>query len=106
VVRVHVASLLGPFIGLLSEDRADEADDRGAVGEDPDDVGAAADFLVEAFLWVVRPDLAPDLVRERGEREEIVAGLVEVVCRVRVLAADRELVRSPHSSRDRSPVPV
>jgi len=43
----HVSTLFGPFVGLLGQDRTDEADDRGSVGEDPDDVGAAADLLVE-----------------------------------------------------------
>ena len=64
---------------LLGQDGADEADDRGAVGEDADDVGAAADLAVEAFVGVVRPDLAPDLLGERGEGEDVVAGAVEVV---------------------------
>ena len=45
-----------------------------AVGEDADDVGAAADLAVESFLGVVRPDLAPDLFRERGEGEDVGAG--------------------------------
>jgi len=31
---------------LFGEHGADEADDRGAVGEDPDDVGAPSDLLV------------------------------------------------------------
>jgi hypothetical protein len=42
---------------LFGQDGADEADERMAVGEDPDDVGAATDLAVEAFLRVVRPDL-------------------------------------------------
>ncbi len=50
-----------PLVVLLSEDGADEADDGGRVGEDADDVGAALDFLVEPFEWIVRPDLAPML---------------------------------------------
>jgi len=45
--EAHVSTLFGPFVGLLGQDRTDEADDRGSVGEDPDDVGAAADLLVE-----------------------------------------------------------
>src|SRR6266516_4737535 len=57
----HVAAGFGPFVVLLGQDGADEADDGAAAGEDVDDVGAAADFLVEAFLGVVGPDLAPDL---------------------------------------------
>lgn len=67
--QAHVAACLGPFVGLFGQDSADEADDRRSVGEDPDDVGAAADFLVEPFLRVVRPDLAPDLAGEAGEGE-------------------------------------
>jgi hypothetical protein len=35
---------------LLGQDRADQADDRGAIGEDPDDVGAAADLAVEPLV--------------------------------------------------------
>jgi hypothetical protein len=34
---------------LLAEERAGEADDRGVVGEDADDVRAAADLLVDAL---------------------------------------------------------
>jgi len=34
---------------LLGEDCADEPDEAAAVGEDPDDVGAAADLAVEAL---------------------------------------------------------
>jgi len=48
--EAHVSTLFGPFVGLLGQDRTDEADDRGPVGEDPDDVGAAADLLVEPLL--------------------------------------------------------
>jgi hypothetical protein len=36
---------------LFSQDGADEADQRRAVGEDADDVGAAADLFVEPFLY-------------------------------------------------------
>ncbi|MDT5072234.1 MAG: hypothetical protein QOH82_1554, partial [Mycobacterium sp.] len=38
-------------------------------GEDADHVGSAPDLLVEPFLGVVRPDLAPDLFGERRERQ-------------------------------------
>ncbi len=62
---VHVAAGDGPLVVLFGEHGADEADDGGAVGEDPDDVGAAAELLVEPFLGVVRPDLPPVLFRER-----------------------------------------
>ena len=46
----HVAGALdGPFIVLLEQDGADEADDGGLVGEDADDLGAALDLAVEAL---------------------------------------------------------
>jgi hypothetical protein len=38
--------LLGPLVGLFGQYRADKADDRRAVREDPDDVGPAADLFV------------------------------------------------------------
>ena len=56
---------------LFGQDGADEADQRVAVGEDADDVGAPADLLVEPLLGVVGPDLAPDLFGERGERQQV-----------------------------------
>src|SRR5688572_19861298 len=77
-LQSHVAAAFGPFVGLFGQDCADEADDGGAVGEDPDDVGAAADLFVESFLGVVRPDLPPDLAGEGGEGGEVAAGVVEV----------------------------
>ena len=76
--RPKVAREFGPFVVLVSQDGADEADDGVAAGEDADDIGPAADFLVEPFLRVVRPDLAPDLAREGGERQDVVAGLVQM----------------------------
>jgi hypothetical protein len=59
-VEAEVAAAFGPFVGLLGKDRADEADDRVAVGEDADAVGAAADLSVEALVGVVGPDLLPE----------------------------------------------
>jgi hypothetical protein len=60
----HVAAGDGPFVVLFGEDGADEPDDRRAVGEDADDVGAAADLLVQPLERVVRPELAPVLLGE------------------------------------------
>jgi hypothetical protein len=57
--QAHVPALLGPLVGLLGQDGADQADDRGPVREDPDHVGAAADLLVQPLLWVVRSALTP-----------------------------------------------
>ena len=58
--QADVAALFGPFVVLPGEHGADEPDQGVAVGEDADDVGAAADLAVESFLRVVRPDLPPD----------------------------------------------
>ena len=74
-VEAEVAAAFGPFVVLFGQDRADEADEGVAVGEDPDDVGAAADLLVQPLLGVVGPDLPPDLLRERGERGQMSGGL-------------------------------
>jgi hypothetical protein len=46
--NAHVGALLGPLVGLPGQARADQPDDGGAVGEDPDDVGAAPDVPVVA----------------------------------------------------------
>jgi hypothetical protein len=74
---------------LFGQHRADQADDRDPVGEDPDDVGAPADFLVEPLLRVVGPDLPPDLAREGGEGQQVAAGVVEVLGGGRELLLDR-----------------
>lgn len=60
---------------LFGQHGANQSDEGGAVGEDADDVGAAADLLVQAFLRVVRPDL----LGKRGERQQVRAGLFELV---------------------------
>ena len=45
-VESEVAAAFGPFVVLFGQYRAHESDDGGPVGEDPDDVGAAADLAV------------------------------------------------------------
>jgi hypothetical protein len=47
----EVAASFGPFVGLFGEDGADQSDDGLAGGEDPDDVGAAADLAVEPLVY-------------------------------------------------------
>ena len=78
-VEAEVAAAFGPLVVLLGEDGADETDDRVAVGEDPDNVGAPSDLAVEPLGWVVGPDLAPDLLGEHGEREDVGARVVEML---------------------------
>lgn len=78
----EVAAAFGPFVGLFREDRSDESDDRVAVREDADTVGAAADFAVEALVRIVRPDLLPEPLGEPGEREDVGPGVIKMVVRV------------------------
>ena len=63
------------FVVLLGQDGADQARDRGPVGEDAYNVGAAAQFAVEPLLWVVAPDLAPHVLGERGVGEHVGCGV-------------------------------
>jgi hypothetical protein len=51
---LHVAVLELPFVVLLEEDGADEADDAVLVGEDADDIGAALDLLVQPLQRIGR----------------------------------------------------
>jgi hypothetical protein len=45
----EVSSADEPFVVLFDQHRAGEPDRGGVVGEDPDDVGAVPDLLVEPF---------------------------------------------------------
>ena len=51
-LELHVAVLQLPLVVLLQQHGADQADDRGLVGEDADDVGPALDLLVQALQRV------------------------------------------------------
>ena len=42
-------SLDGPLVVLFGQDGADQADDGGFVGEDPDDLGASLDLAFETL---------------------------------------------------------
>ena len=55
----EVAAADEPLVILFDAEHPGEADQCGVVGEDPDDVGAAADLLVEALERVGRSELAP-----------------------------------------------
>lgn len=55
----HVALLLDPVVMVFGKDCANQADHGVAVGEDPDDICAPADFTVEPFGGVIRPHLGP-----------------------------------------------
>jgi hypothetical protein len=73
-VQGQVTAAFGPFVVLLGQDGADQADDRGAAGEDAHDVGAAPDLLVQPLVRVVAPDLPPELLGQGGEGEQVGAG--------------------------------
>jgi hypothetical protein len=55
--REDTAPLQLPLLLLLQQQGPHQADDSGAVGEDPDDTGAAFDFLVEPLQGVGAPVL-------------------------------------------------
>jgi hypothetical protein len=74
-----VAAAFGPFVVLFGQDGADEADQGIAAGEDPDDIGAAADLAVQPLLRVVGPDLPPEFLGEAGERQHVRAGCLQVL---------------------------
>ena len=78
-VKTEVTASLSPFVGLFCKDRPDEPDDRVAVWEDPNNISATANLAVQALVWVIRPDLLPHIFRERGEREDVSPGSIEVV---------------------------
>ena len=60
---------------LLDQHRAGEADQRGVVGEDPDDVGAPPDLAVDALQRVGAPEFGPVLARQRVEAEQVALGV-------------------------------
>jgi hypothetical protein len=50
-VQAQVAAGFGPFVVLFGQHGTDETDQGVAIGKDPDNIGAPADFLVEPFLY-------------------------------------------------------
>ena len=76
-LAAHVAPGDSPFVVSFHEHGTDEADDGCSAREDPNDVGAAADLLVQAFLGVIGTDLLPVLVREAADGQEVMKGVCE-----------------------------
>ena len=64
---------------LFGQDGPDKADQGVAVGEDAHDIGPSADLAVQSFLGVVGPDLPPQLLGERSERQHVGPGRLEVI---------------------------
>jgi hypothetical protein len=66
-----------PLVVLLDQQRAGEADQALIVGEDADDVGAAADLAVDALERVRAAQLGPVLAREAIEGQQVLLGALE-----------------------------
>jgi len=62
---------------LLDREHGGQADQGGVVGEDADDVGAAADLAVKPLQRVGRAQLAPVVGWEGIQREDVLLGLLE-----------------------------
>lgn len=60
-----------PLVVLLDQERSDQTDCRGVVGEDADDVRATGDLLVDALDVVGGAQLRPVGLREAVEGEEV-----------------------------------
>lgn len=71
--QAEIPAAFGPFICLLGQHGPDQAHHGIPVREDPHRVRAAPDLPVQPLGGVVRPDLAPHVPRERGEREDVLS---------------------------------
>ena len=100
----QVAAGDGPLVLLVGKDRSDEADHGRVAGEDPHDVRAALDLLVQSFQRAVALDLAPVDLRERGEGEDVGAGAGEELGGLResVFEGAGDLVGVPSAKIDRN----
>ena len=87
----EVAAADEPFVVLLDQQRAGEPDRAGVVGEDPDDVGAAADLAVDALQRVGRAELGPVRGGEAVERQQVLLGGLEQLGDLRRRAARRSM---------------
>lgn len=70
--QCHVAGPLhGPFVVMLEQQCADEAEDGSVIGEDADDLGPALDLAVEPLDRVDGMQLDAMLLREAHIGEHI-----------------------------------
>ena len=72
----HAAALQLPVLVLLHQHRPNQPGDRGIVGEDADDAGAALFFFIHPLQQVGAPDFFPVLRREVTEGQHVFSGLV------------------------------
>ena len=66
-----------PFIVLLGEQGAEEAQERDPVGEDTDDCAPALEFLVQMFQWIRGIDVPAMLGRGVVEGEDLAFSLLQ-----------------------------
>ena len=71
----EVAARDEPFVVMFDQHRAGEPDQACVVGEDADDVSAAADLAVDALERVGAAQLGPVLARQRVEAEQVGLGV-------------------------------
>ena len=67
----QVAPADQPLVILLEQQGTSEPQERGVVGKDPDDVGAAADLAVDPLERVRAAQLGPVVARKRVEGEQV-----------------------------------
>jgi len=82
-VVAEVAAADEPFVVLFDHDAGGEPDEGAVVGEDADDVGAAADLAVEPFERVGRAELGAVVGGEGVEGEQVVFCFFEQVVDLR-----------------------
>src|SRR6266545_543980 len=82
-VEREVAAPDQPLIVLFDHEAGRQPDQGGVVGEDADDVGAAADLAVQALEGVGAPELAPVVDGEAVEGEQVVLASLQHRCDLR-----------------------
>ena len=75
----HQELLLGdrPFIVLLEQDSADQANGGPDVAEDPDDVRPGLDLLVQPLQGIRAVQLPAMLLRKMLVRQDVLGGLIQ-----------------------------
>ena len=66
-----------PFVTLFGEHSANQTHDSTAIEEDDDDVGATANFFIEALLRIVAPNLLPVLSGKLRVRKKSLFCVIE-----------------------------
>ena len=78
--RYVAGPLGGPFVGLLEENGADEADDGGRIWKDADDILTSLDFAAQPLNRVGAVDFGAVLAREVHVGEHVLLGGIHESC--------------------------